>query len=99
MSLTLSQNHPSWNHIINDNFEAIPIIPKEKATCRQDLSKVYILNGALYLGSKDFFLREKSLFTTKTLGFVMPKSRSIDIDNIEDWDKAEILQKKFGNTN
>ena len=31
----------------------------------------------------------KSFMTSKTLGYIMPKSRSIDIDNLKDFKKAE----------
>ena len=98
-SLTLCENHPSWMSTIDENHKAIPIVPKEEATCRQDLSKVYILNGALYLGTREFFLREKSLFNKDSLGFIMPKSRSIDIDTLDDWKWAEILKERFKKAN
>ena len=31
----------------------------------------------------------KNFMTAKTLGYIMPKSRSIDIDNLKDFKKAE----------
>ena len=100
-SLTLCENHPSWMSKIDENFKTIPIAPKEKATCRRDLSKVYILNGALYLGTREYFMREKELFNQDSLGFIMPKSRSVDIDTLEDWEWAEILllQEDFKKAN
>lgn len=51
---------------------------------RQDLPKVYIPNGAIYIAYANIFLKSGSLFSEKAVPFVMDAIISIDIDNEED---------------
>ena len=55
---------------------------------RQDLPLAYSLNGAIYAAEVDW-LREYRLFVSdETVGYVMPKETSIDIDNQSDLEVA-----------
>lgn len=47
------------------------------------------LNGAIYLSCIDYFIRHKTFFSSKTIAFKMPKSRSIDIDTDNDFNKVK----------
>jgi CMP-N,N'-diacetyllegionaminic acid synthase len=58
---------------------------------RQDVPTVYGLNGALYLAHVDFLRKHQSFLTPETIGFVMPKERSLDVDSLFDWKLAEFL--------
>ncbi len=58
---------------------------------RQDLPEIYLPNGAVYVVVRKEFEKRKSLFAKKTLPFVMPKERSLDINTREDLLKAENL--------
>ena len=61
---------------------------------RQDLPPAFTLNGALYLNRCDS-LRQSRLFQPEgTRGWVMPHERSIDIDSLEDFTRAETLLRK-----
>ena len=85
---------------LDNNKKIKPIFNKEKVSRRQDLSEVFVINGALYLGNAEFYKREKKFITSKTLGYIMPKDRSIDIDDMDDWMLAELkLRKKFEKIN
>ncbi len=94
VSLTEVDKHPSWMFSVDHNRKMTPVISGDIPTSRQNLSKIYVLNGALYIGNKDFYLKEKKMFTDKSLGYIMPKQVSIDIDNELDWKNAEILLKE-----
>lgn len=48
---------------------------------RQDLPKVYMPNGAIYIITKDEFDSTKTLITNKTAMYEMEKIKSIDVDN------------------
>lgn len=61
--------------IINNEFPFFP---------RQKLPEVYKPNGAIYIISVFEFLKNKSLFTDKTIHFRMSKEKSLDIDTLED---------------
>jgi len=60
---------------------------------RQDAVKMFVLNGAIYITSIKVFGKYKSFHTQKILPYIMPKERSIDIDNLDDFEKAEMILK------
>ena len=49
---------------------------------RQDAPKVYEMNASIYIFRRDFLIKKKNLFNKKTSLYVMPRNRSIDIDDI-----------------
>ena len=53
----------------------------------------------MYLSSKDSIIKNKSLITSNTVGYIMPEILSIDIDNQFDWEIAEFLMSKNINNN
>ena len=83
-------------YLLEDNKKINPILREEKATRRQDLSDVFVINGSLYIGNAEFYKREKKFINSETIGYVMPKDRSIDIDDMDDWRFAELkLRMKY----
>jgi CMP-N,N'-diacetyllegionaminic acid synthase len=58
---------------------------------RQNLPKTYMSNGAIYIIKVSEFLELKSLYTDKTIAFLMDEVSSIDIDNQRDLQDAEGL--------
>ena len=63
---------------------------------RQDAPKSYDMNASIYIWRRDVILRENSVFLPKTGLYVMPESRSIDIDCELDFEFVEFLMKKGG---
>ena len=53
---------------------------------RQNLPKVFLPNGAIYIINSDAFKENNTFLTDKTINYSMPESRSIDIDNKKDID-------------
>lgn len=73
---------------------------KDKEILPRQLSKMkYLINGSMYLSSKDSIIKNKSLITSNTVGYIMPEILSIDIDNQFDWLIAEFLMSKNINNN
>jgi CMP-N-acetylneuraminic acid synthetase len=60
---------------------------------RQDLPSVFMPNGAIYIISKEVFDSVDSFFTNKTLYYLMPIEKSIDIDSKEDLINIEHIVK------
>lgn len=61
----------------------------------QDLSKLYIPNGAIYIATLETLKKYKSFYAKKDiLSYIMPRERSIDIDYEIDLKLAELLIKK-----
>lgn len=61
---------------------------------KKNLLHGYALNGAIYAADAFFFKKSKTFLTKKTMIFSMPASRSVDIDNIEEFNLAKYLFKK-----
>ena len=57
---------------------------------RQELPKVYELNGAVYITKTETLRKEKSFFGHKSIPYLMPKERSININNPFDLKLAEM---------
>jgi CMP-N,N'-diacetyllegionaminic acid synthase len=51
---------------------------------RQDLPKVYIPNGAIYIIEIKLFLEKNSFLTKNSVSYTMSKNKSIDIDTLDD---------------
>lgn len=62
---------------------------------RQDLKKFYRLNGAIYLVKVDYFFKYKNIYEKNSYAFVMDKRKSIDIDDINDFEYAEFIMNKY----
>ena len=60
---------------------------------RQDLPKVYAPNGAIYIFSIKDYLINNTYPTSKIGAYLMPKSRSIDIDCQRDFDIVSKILK------
>jgi CMP-N,N'-diacetyllegionaminic acid synthase len=94
VSLTPSAKHPAWMYSLSPDQHLDPLLQLDGAHCRQQLPTAYVLNGALYLATRDFLLREHSFIADDTVGYVMPAEKSADIDTPLDWQWAEFLMEK-----
>lgn len=93
VSIAEAKSNPYWtNVLLNDRLEYF-IKEGQNIKRRQDLPKVYEINGAVYVVKTDVFYKEKSLETKNITGYIMNAEKSIDIDNIVDFKVAEIMYK------
>ncbi|MBX3611667.1 MAG: acylneuraminate cytidylyltransferase family protein [Hydrogenophaga sp.] len=65
--------------------------PQFRGIRSQDLGLWYRLNGAVYVIGIDTFQREHGFMPTGTLGYVMPRERSVDVDTAFDFQVANAL--------
>lgn len=95
VSVHESLESPHWSLVIKNRFME-PLFGWESfmGKRRQDLPTTYSLNGAIYITSVSSFLENSSFFNKKTLPFIMPWERSVDIDNEIEFELAEIIMKK-----
>lgn len=72
---------------------AVPITPTHNdGSRRQDTSRVYVRNGAMYICRSSYVRESGRLISKNPLMLEMPKERSINLDTIEDLQKLrEIL--------
>ena len=68
-----------------------PFYPEFETTRTQDLNPAYQDAGQFYWGRKETWLSTTKIHTG-SFGFKISKWRAIDIDNNEDWLRAEKIQ-------
>ena len=51
---------------------------------RQDQEKEYTMNGCMYIAKLDYFLKHKNFHSEKSLPYIMPPEKSIEIDSMSD---------------
>lgn len=94
VSVTEPEKSPYWMYTVKEDGLMRPLIPQKKVTIRrQELPSVYALNGAIYVAQTKWLFKTNSFLTNETLAFIMPKSRSIDIDVEEDFLLCELMMK------
>lgn len=91
VAVTKVDQSPYWMYRLTDDdrlhnvLEALPKINR-----RQDLPSIYALNGSIYIAKIDWLLKTKSFLSPETVAYVMPKERSLDIDDAADF--KQLLQ-------
>ncbi len=65
---------------------------------RQDLPRVYLPNGALFISRPKTLFSAGSFYSSRTMAYIMPSERSVDIDSEMDLVKAEMILKKSSGT-
>ena len=84
--------HPYWMYQCDTARYIKPFIKGRPAVSRrQDLPSVYSLNGAIYLAKREWLLERQAFVGAETVGYIMSKERSVDLDTPEDWRWAEFL--------
>lgn len=97
VSVCESEVNPNWmkkveNGEMKDYLSNIPFYAR-----RQDMPKVYRLNGAIYIAKTEFLLNNKNWYNEKTLAYLMDRLSSVDIDDMLDFKFAEFLMKEYEN--
>lgn len=93
ITVSESSRNPYFNMVTLDkNKNAKLVISKKKTVFRrQDAPKVYDISTISYILSKDLINKRKSLFDCQLVAEIIPKSRSLDIDDKFDLEIARIL--------
>ena len=87
------EDHPiTWHKYLDEEGRFVNLFEVSLKN-RQDLRVSYYPNGAVYV-FKTSIIRERKYFTDKSYAYVMPKSRSVDVDTIDDFEYAEFLLRR-----
>ncbi len=85
--------HPAtWTLYLGEE-KCIDGFGKDAQKRRQEQRQSYRLNGAIYLAKVDYYLEHRDFYHSKSYGYCMGKSSSIDIDDIYDFLYAEAVIK------
>jgi CMP-N,N'-diacetyllegionaminic acid synthase len=94
VSITESDKSPYWMYTLDTTHHMEPLISNLGDNVRrQDLPQIFSLNGAVYVAKVSELLRSRSFITPGTVGYRMPKDRSLDIDTEQDFRICEILMR------
>jgi CMP-N,N'-diacetyllegionaminic acid synthase len=80
---------PYWMYSLDPSSTLVPVIPGPQPSRRQDAPPVFELNGAVYVVRAEVLRRERTFAPPGTVGYVMDRARSIDIDVEDDLRAAE----------
>jgi len=100
VSVTEADHHPLWMSTLPpdgrlDDF----LLPEVRNRNRQELPKYYRLNGAIYLARWEYLKEHGDWFKKNCFAYIMPRERSVDIDEMVDLLLAEALLKLRGECN
>lgn len=91
VSVTEVRESPFWMYRLGEGQTLSPILPPVMATRRQDLEKIYTLNGAVYFADSGWYMHHKTFLSPSTIAHVMPAERSVDLDTEADFAYLDLL--------
>ena len=88
--------NPHWTFESKDkNHLLIATGEKEIISRRQDLPKAYHRDGSIYITKVSVLKEQNSLFGQSISYIESPKEFYVNIDTMKDWEKAELMVKKY----
>lgn len=96
ISVCEADQHPYWMKKIEDGLlkSYMDVDLETKYFRRQELPKVYTLNGAIYISKTESLLKNRSFYSENTIPYIMTKEKSVDIDDIIDFKLVELILKE-----
>ena len=91
VSVNEANTHPYWTYRLSKFQTLEPMVDTIRFERRQDLPKVFALNGALYFADANWLRLSGGFVGAATRAYVMPRVRSVDLDTHLDWKFAELL--------
>jgi CMP-N,N'-diacetyllegionaminic acid synthase len=90
-----SRRSPYFNLVELDSDDVVQLSksPVNAVNRRQDSPQCYDMNASIYVWDREHLMEKDSLFNEKTALYVMPESRSQDIDSELDFLIVEMLLK------
>ena len=93
VTVTEVDQSPFWMYRIDSSRHLLPLIDQKSLPHRrQELPKVYILNGAVYVAQTAWLQQQRTFLTTETVAHIMPGARSLDVDTELDLKICELLK-------
>ena len=89
------EHPPYWSFKIEEGYLKSLFDKRYLRMRRQDLERVYIPNGAIYISIPRTLYKYKGFYCNYIIPYIMPIERSVDIDNEMDFLLAELLVKKY----
>ncbi|MCS4049228.1 cytidylyltransferase domain-containing protein [Salinibacter ruber] len=92
VTLVETSKPPEWMYTLGEGNRVKKVVKRNGTVHRrQDAETTYVVNGSVYVGRMDWVKKKCSFVSDNTVGKVMPRKRSIDIDNMMDLRIAECI--------
>lgn len=89
-SVTEAHRNPYFN-MVEVVRGKVKLAKEGRFSSRQQAPKVYDMNSSIYVWWRDILKKKKMIFLRNNKVYIMPKARSIDIDDYMDFKIAEIM--------
>lgn len=100
LSVCEARDNPYFNLVERASNGEVTLCKGQGSGRRQDVPDVFALNGSIYVWRRDSLrdAAQQGLWSVPHIGiFVMPRERSVDIDDLEDFEYAEwLLSRRKG---
>lgn len=93
VSVCETEQSPYWMYTQKDS-RLQPVIDVPLIERRQDLPRVYVLNGGVYAAQPDWLRITRNFMSAETVAHTMPANRSHDLDSEQDFEALEMFLKK-----
>ena len=89
--------HPVFDVVINKKGLIEPYLADgfSKAGRRQDLEDLYFFEGSLYISDTTVLLKKRSFYYDRTLPYIVPRWKSIEVDDMVDLICVEAIMKNM----
>ena len=93
IAITPASRSPYFNMVKKNQDGFVELInnPEGSVTRRQDAPSIFDITTVVYVSSPKFILENYGLFSGSVVSIEVPKSRSVDIDDIYDFKMAEVI--------
>lgn len=90
------EHSPLWTNVIGDDLKLDGFLNNNaKDVPRQMLEQYYRINGAMYIVKSETIIKKQDIYSN-SYAYIMPRERSIDIDEELDFVMAESIMKYYG---
>lgn len=98
VTVTKMTQRPEWAYTVKNRRAKPYLLTCKSQTRGQDLPGLYYLNGAIYAIRRRTLMEDSLIIDNNSLSAViMPRERSVDIDELFDFNLAEIILKNNQN--
>ena len=90
----VESTHPVFDVSINNDGLIYPYVGGAfKVFRRQEVEELYFFEGSVYVSDIQILLKKKSFYHGRTLPYIVPRWKSLEIDEMVDMITAEALIK------
>jgi CMP-N-acetylneuraminic acid synthetase len=87
-----AEHHPDWSYFADgDGHLKLASGADEPVARRQDLRPAVHREGSVYVCRRDVLIEGGGLYGKRLVGYPVDPTGSVNVDNLEDWERAERL--------